>query len=642
MFPSLLPRCLNPISGPNRHLTARRLFRPRLEPLEDRLAPATFVVTTTADSLESEDELSLRVAINRANATPEEDEIVLPAGRFRIQRLGVGEDANASGDFDITAPLTIRGVGTDKTIIDGKDRDRVFHILGAPSDDPLEYAFRDLTIENGATSGNGGGILVDTLNNPAQVGLTLFTTRVRNNTSSQAGGGIAGFGAVITLAGSEVRDNASLEAGGGIFCESAVVHILEDSDIRDNTTRGEGGGVFSAGDVLVSQSTVRGNQADLGGGGIFTIAGATSRGDVEILSSSVFDNKTGGNGGGIFYSVGILRVNLGSVDDNRADGDGGGIFTSGAGVASLANSSVTKNRAGGSGGGIFNLAGNVFLHDSTVADNKADVHGGGIRAGPGDVSLQRSTVHNNDAKGQGGGVWSSGRIRVDDSTIGDNDARFEGGGLFLNGPEVIFNGSTISGNVALEAGGIRVGRGIALARFGNTTISGNRARDSRGGGIFFDFDGTASLVHVTITDNRALSGGGVFVLAGAVQVKNTIIAANRPGRRLGTDVIGLVISLGHNFIGIGDGSTGFDGSLFDQVGTAAAPLDPLLAPLGDNGGHTMTHRLRVGSTAIDAGDNSAGLETDQRGFRRLVDADDVVDIGAFEFGALAEPPNPGQ
>src|SRR5262249_40378690 len=63
----------------------------------------------------------------------------------------------------------------------------------------------------------------------------------------------------------------------------------------------------------------------------------------------------------------------------------------------------------------------------------------------------------------------------------------------------------------------------------------------------------------------------------------------------------------------------------------ATPLDPLLAPLGNYGGPTLTMALLPGSPAIDAGNNGlipAGVTTDQRGLARVVNG--TVDIGAFE------------
>lgn len=56
----------------------------------------------------------------------------------------------------------------------------------------------------------------------------------------------------------------------------------------------------------------------------------------------------------------------------------------------------------------------------------------------------------------------------------------------------------------------------------------------------------------------------------------------------------------------------------------------MLEPLADNRGFTMTHVLAAGSPAIDAGNNEAGLDTDQRGkgFPRVSGAQ--ADIGAYE------------
>ena len=54
--------------------------------------------------------------------------------------------------------------------------------------------------------------------------------------------------------------------------------------------------------------------------------------------------------------------------------------------------------------------------------------------------------------------------------------------------------------------------------------------------------------------------------------------------------------------------------------------DPLLAPLGNYGGTSLTMALLPGSAAIGAGTSSGAPTTDQRGFARV----GAVDIGAFQ------------
>jgi hypothetical protein len=67
----------------------------------------------------------------------------------------------------------------------------------------------------------------------------------------------------------------------------------------------------------------------------------------------------------------------------------------------------------------------------------------------------------------------------------------------------------------------------------------------------------------------------------------------------------------------------------DQIGTPVAPIDPLLEPLANNGGITLTHALQAGSPAIDRGDPAAPPK-DQRGYGRV----GVPDVGAFEFDGV--------
>jgi len=102
-----------------------------------RLSADTYTVTSTADIADPTpldgicDGCTLRAAIQTANAHAGADEIILPAGLFRLSLTGTGEDACLTGDLDITGlgALTITGAGREATIIDGLSSDRVFHAL---------------------------------------------------------------------------------------------------------------------------------------------------------------------------------------------------------------------------------------------------------------------------------------------------------------------------------------------------------------------------------------------------------------------------------------------------------------------------------------------------------------------------------
>ena len=94
------------------------------------------------------------------------------------------------------------------------------------------------------------------------------------------------------------------------------------------------------------------------------------------------------------------------------------------------------------------------------------------------------------------------------------------------------------------------------------------------------------------------------------------------------DASGTFASQGYNLLGKSDGATGFTAT-GDQTGTVAAPLDPQLGALANNGGPTRTHALQSNSTAINAGGTNAPAH-DQRYLLR----NGTSDIGAYEDNGL--------
>jgi hypothetical protein len=89
--------------------------------------------------------------------------------------------------------------------------------------------------------------------------------------------------------------------------------------------------------------------------------------------------------------------------------------------------------------------------------------------------------------------------------------------------------------------------------------------------------------------------------------------------------VGELDSSGYNIIG-NNADAVINSQPTDQIGTPASPIDPLLGPLANNGGPTLTHALQPGSPAINRGDPAAPPH-DQRGYSRA----GVPDVGAFEF-----------
>jgi len=409
-------------------------------------------------------------------------------------------------------------------------------------------------------------------------------------------------------------------------------------------------------------------------------------GDVTITNSTGSSNLTVRRDTGGFYR--IFKVNSGvsatfdgfTIANGFTLEDGAGIYNDG-GTVNVTNGTFSDNLAfrtfsdnlafdyAGRGGGISNNSGTVNVTNGTFSGNRASNGGGISNNGPGTVKVANSTFSGNGgvrfttgfpASVNGAAIFNQGgTVEVTNSTLSGNDAGGGSGGGIHNGEggTVKVTNSTLSGNTVggffengLFGGGIYNDNGTVEVT--NSTLSGNETTNagSRGAGIY-NKAGTVTLTNSTISGNKVnpsnkapsfplfsspASGGGIWN-GGTVNVKNTIVAQNTAATD--PDVSGSFASGGYNLIGNGTGSTGFT-AVGDRVGTAAAPIDPLLNPLTNNGGPTQTLALQPGSPAINGGDPAFVLTSgpfigppfyDQRGispFNRV--SGGIIDIGAFE------------
>ena len=412
---------------------------------------------------------------------------------------------------------------------------------------------------------------------------------------------------------------------------SAAISGMTIKNGKETTVTGMGGGIRNEGTLELLNTVLSGNSASFGGA-IYS----PTNGTLVITSSTISGNSANDGSGGGIISGGELTVTNSTVSDNTAGSGGGGIFVE-AGTASLTGSTISDNSATlGSGGGIAS-GGALTLTDSTVSGNSAGANGGGIYVEAGTASLTGSTISNNsatlDSDANGGGIYNNGTTTITATTISGNTALSAGGGISNDDNDGILTirNSTLSGNTTSGYGG-GIGNGGILTVI-NSTLSGNTATTG-GGGIASE--GLVTLTSVTIAGNSSPTGtgGGLLNLEpnAPFTINLTIVAGNTAATK--PDIDGNVSSGGFNLIGDGTGMTGLThGVNGNLVGTQAAPIDPMLGPLADNGGPTQTRALLIRGPAVNAGSDAlipSGVTTDQRGpgFNRIQAT--AVDIGAFE------------
>jgi len=277
--------------------TRRRPFcssTSRVEALEDRTLLSTFSVNSTADTVDADPgdgvaqdsggATTLRAAIMEANALGGDDTINLPAGTYTLSIAGSGEDAAATGDLDITDDLTISGAGANTTIIDADSIDRGFHVLG---DAAVEIS--GLTITGGSSDGGSGIYFI------AGTSLTVNASVIRDNITSSSGGGIGGDGDLVitasTISGNQNTSGGS--SGGGISFATGTASITN-TTISGNTAAYYGGGmsVGPNASVTLQNVTLVGNSRhnSFGEGGGIRIHATAS---VEVRNSLIANNTNG-------------------------------------------------------------------------------------------------------------------------------------------------------------------------------------------------------------------------------------------------------------------------------------------------------------------------------------------------------------
>jgi len=253
----------------------------------------------------------------------------------------------------------------------------------------------------------------------------------------------------------------------------------------------------------------------------------------------------------------------------------------------------------------------AIIDHSVISGNGASYGGGGLYLGTGNTLTMRwSSVEGNGADGPGGLLLSSRTTTsLYNCTIAANGSIANGGAGLFNWGQVTMVNCTVSDNTHGDA--INQTGGMAIGNLGtmdviNCTIAYNRAD-----------------VYPWAGRSDAVENEGTF------NVRNSIIARNT-GSPQSHDFSGVLTSQGYNLIqDIAGGSITGDetGNIYGQ--------DPLLGPLQDNGGPTLTRELLTSSPAIDAG--GASVRYDQRGYirpvdwRNLLNAADGTDIGAVEL-----------
>ncbi len=473
--------------------------------------PRPIVVKTTADDTLVNGNCTLREAILAANAdTPVDacpggsgaDTIILPAGVYALQIVGPWEDGGATGDLDVTAPLTIIGAGDGAAIqgygdaFDLYDRDRSLQIHPGAG----EVALRKISITGSRlfvfrNEINGMGI-----HNAAN--LTLEDCSFLDNDAEQYsgfyGGGVYNTGSLHILRCRFEGNFAS--RGGGLYTSGPT--FIQDSAFLNNTADDDnyGGAIYSTGQIEIQGTTMNGNFS--------AAAGAIYNGGSLLLTGSSLDNNHARFLAAVLDNHGTAEVRNITANNNSVGHYIGAIRTTGA--LTMTQSTVSGNQSYDYAGAISQEGGSLVLEDVEIANNTTGGEGGGLLLAGDSALIVNTRIHDNTStlNRGGGGVYLAWRRSATfiDSSISNNSAAGNGGGIFVDNGELVLERTVVSGNRA--------------------RISDTWAETENGGGIYLQ-QGSLSLSDSQVLSNLAdENGGGLYNLDGVVEMHNTMVSHN--------------------------------------------------------------------------------------------------------------------
>jgi len=352
----------------------------------------------------------------------------------------------------------------------------------------------------------------------------------------------------------------------------------------------------------------------------------------EFLITSINDANSNGPGIDVIDLEAGCVYELGTVD-NTVDGNNGtptitsSIVINGNGATVRRSTSSQKAAIRLfhiSQGGELTLN-NLTLHDG-LGMEPVDVtdtirNSGGAIFNYGTLTVNNSVFDYNRAKTHGGGIFNAGAMTINNTSFQNNGVNISnqpneaGGAIWNNGTATITN-STFVGNIASLSGGAITNASGAAMTITNSTISGNSTTLSiNDSGAAIANTGNLTISFSTIAQNTGTSTGALYSASNTLEVYSSIVADN-PGGDCSYPPTSMILGMNIN----GDGSCG--GMVTD---------DPLLGPLANNGGPTLTHSIAPNSPARDT---SFGLcpPTDQRGETRPHGSE--CDLGSFEFNGV--------
>jgi len=327
----------------------------------------THAVSPASSPNDSGGQISLRSAIEAANAQSGATTINVPAGTFNLT-LGELDVAPNGGKTNI-----ILGASAASTIVNQTDgSNRVLNIDSNSLGSTL-VTISNLTIQgghDGADNLGGAGILAGSITNISKDVLNLGNCVVQNNhcvtnTTQEPGGGIQMAGGDLNISACTFSNNTSGQSFGGaifVLAQSVVssLNVTNSTFINNSMTNNSGAGPDGGGAIMIETlvgsvhnligCTFNNNRAIGNAGNTYGGAIQLNVGTLNIVNSTFVANATtgqGGLGGALYVDSGTVNMSFCRLTGNTATHGASALYNHG---SNGANTTATNNWWGCGGG----------------------------------------------------------------------------------------------------------------------------------------------------------------------------------------------------------------------------------------------------------------------------------------------------
>ncbi|MCD4819584.1 MAG: right-handed parallel beta-helix repeat-containing protein, partial [Candidatus Cloacimonetes bacterium] len=236
----------------------------------------------------------------------------------------------------------------------------------------------------------------------------------------------------VSISNLTITNGSTTDNGGGIYCYSSDPNFENVTITNNSVDDGFGGGIYCENsNPILTNVTIMNNlsvgvhYSNHGGGGIYCYNSD------PFLNYVTITNNSAHHGGGVYSNSSCPNLDNVTIMNNSAY-SGAGIYGRYDSDITLNNVIIKNNSASHSGGGIYLTGSNLNFTDIIISNNSSAISGGGIYFNSSELNCDNVLIENNSSGGNGGGFYCHYSDPILENLSIINNSAYQGGGIYIS------------------------------------------------------------------------------------------------------------------------------------------------------------------------------------------------------------------